>query len=170
MSGWSQKVDRWAFLILLLLLGACSGIWQETRRPDPFTLSLPRVGGGTVRLSLYRGQVLLLDFFTTWSQASLLAIPGYINLHEKYRERGVSFIGVAMDDLGDTAAAPFVTGLEIPYPVVVATDGIRKGESPFGEINANPLLVVFDRDGNLKKIFVGRVPMKDVEKVILELL
>ena len=170
MYGWSQKVKRNAVVILLLLLAACTGIRQETRRPDPFTLTLPRIGGGTVRLSLYRGQVLLVDFFTTWSQASLLAIPNYIVLHEKYRERGLSFIGVAMDDLGEAVAEPFVTGLEIPYPVAVATESVRKGNSPFGEINAYPLLVIFDRNGNLDKIIVGRVPMKEVEKVILELL
>jgi thiol-disulfide isomerase/thioredoxin len=167
MSGWSRKLS--CFTVLILLFSGCSGVRQETR-PDPFSLSLPRVGGGTVRFSLYRGEVLLVDFFTTWSQASLVAIPGYINLHEKYRKRGLSFIGVAMDDLGETVAAPFVTGLEIPYPVAVATDSLRKGNSPFGEINANPLLVVFDRKGNLRKIFVGRVPMKEVEKAILELL
>jgi peroxiredoxin len=170
MSGWSQKGKRRAVVIMLLLLAACTGSQQQTRRSDPFTLALPRVGGGTVRLSLYRGQVLLVDFFTTWSQASLLAIPGYIALHERYRERGLSFIGIAMDELGETVAAPFVTGLEIPYPVALATADVRKGNSPFGQINANPLLVVFDREGNLRKIFVGRVPMKDVEKTILELL
>lgn len=167
MSGWSRKLSCLA--VLIFLLGGCSGI-QETRRPDPFELSLPRVGGGTVRFSLYRGEVLLVDFFTTWSQASLIAIPAYIHLHEKYRKQGLSFIGVAMDDLGETVVAPFVTGLEIPYPVAVATRGVRSGNSPFGEINATPLLVVFDRKGNLRKIFVGRVPMKEVEKLILELL
>jgi hypothetical protein len=52
----------------------------------------------------------------------------------------------------------------------LASDSVRKGESPFGEINANPLLFVFDREGKLRKIFVGHVPLKDVEKVILELL
>jgi hypothetical protein len=157
-------------VLILLLLSACTGIGQETRRPDPFTLVLPRAGGGTVRLSSHRGQVLLVDFHTTWSQASLLAIPGYIVLHEKYRERGLSFIGMLMDELGETVATPFVTGMEIPYPVAVATESIRRGNSPFGQINANPLLAVFDRSGNLRKIFVGYVPMKDVEKVILELL
>lgn len=153
-----------------MLLTACAGIQHNTRRSDPFSLSLPRVGGGTVRLSLYSGQVLLVDFFTTWSQASLLAIPSYVVLHEKYRQRGLSFIGIVMDDLGEKVAEPFVTGLEIPYPVALATDAIRQGTSPFGKINANPLLVIFDRGGNLKKIFVGRVPMKEVEKVIKELL
>ena len=131
---------------------------------------MPRVGGGTVRLAFHRGEVLLVDFFTTWSQASLVAIPAYIHLHEKYRKRGLSFIGVIMDDLGEKVAEPFVTGLEISYPVAIATDAVRYGNSPFGIINANPLLVVFDRDGNLRKIFVGRVPMKDIEKLILELL
>jgi thiol-disulfide isomerase/thioredoxin len=153
----------------LLVFAGCSGIQQETR-PDPFSLNLPRVGGGTVRLSLYRGEVLLVDFFTTWNAASQVAVPGYIHLHEKYRNRGLSFIGVAMDDLGETVAAPFVTGMEITYPVTVATTAIRQGTSPFGEIKAFPLLIVFDRKGNLRKIFVGRVPMKEVEKVILELL
>jgi len=168
MSGWSKKVS--GFAVLIMLLAACTGIQQETRRPDPLSLALPRVGGGTVRLSLYRGEVLLVDFFTTWSQASLIAIPGYIHLHEKYREKGLSFIGIVMDDLGETVAAPFVTGLEIPYPVAVATKSVRQGNSPFGQINAYPLLLIFDRNGNLRKIFLGRVPIKDVEKVILELL
>lgn len=167
MSGLNRKLSC---LAVVILLAGCSGIQQETRRPDPFSLSLPRVGGGTVRFSLYRGEVLLVDFFTTWSQASLIAIPAYINLHEKYRGRGLSFIGVAMDDLGETVVAPFVTGLEIPYPVAVATESVRRGNSPFGEINAYPLLAIFDRKGNLRKIFVGRVPMNEVEKVILELL
>jgi thiol-disulfide isomerase/thioredoxin len=167
MSGWSRKLSC---IAVLILMAGCSGIQQETRRPDPFSLSLPRVGGGTVRFSLYRGEVLLVDFFTTWSQVSQLVIPAYANLHEKYRSRGLSFVGVAMDELGETIVAPFVTGLEIPYPVAVATESVRRGTSPFGEINANPLLVVFDRQGNLRKIFVGRVPMKEVEKVILELL
>ncbi len=170
MSGWSPKTRRRAVVMVLLLLAACTGIRQQTRRPDPFSLALPQVGGGTVRLSLYRGQVLLVDFFTTWSQASLLAIPGYITLHEKYREEGLSFVGIALDELGETVVAPFVTGLEISYPVALANDNVRRGNSPFGEIKANPLLVVFDREGDLKKIFVGRVPMKEVEKVILELL
>jgi thiol-disulfide isomerase/thioredoxin len=167
MSGLSRKLSC---LAVVILLAGCSGIQQETRLPDPFSLSLPRVGGGTVRFSLYRGEVLLVDFFTTWSQASLIAIPAYINLHEKYRGRGLSFIGVAMDELGETVVAPFVTGLEIPYPVAVATESVRKGNSPFGEINAHPLLAIFDRKGNLRKIFVGRVSMKELEKVILELL
>jgi thiol-disulfide isomerase/thioredoxin len=170
MSGWSPKTKRRAVVMVLLLLAACAGIRQQTRRPDPFSLALPRVGGGTVRLSLYRGQVLLVDFFTTWSQASLLAIPGYTALHEKYRGEGLSFVGIAMDELGEAVVAPFVTGLEIPYPVALANDNVRRGNSPFGEINANPLLVVFDRKGKLRKIFVGRVPMREVEKVILELL
>ena len=167
MSGWSRKLSC---IAVVILLAGCSGIQQETRRPDPFSLSLPRVGGGTLRFSLYRGEVLLVDFFTTWSQVSQTVIPAYVNLHEKYRERGLSFIGVAMDELGETVAAPFVTGLEIPYPVAVATDSVRNGNSPFGEINAYPLLAIFDRKGNLRKIFVGRVPVKEVEKVILDLL
>jgi thiol-disulfide isomerase/thioredoxin len=166
MSGWSLKLSCVFFVVLL---AGCSGIRQESR-PDPFSVNLPRVGGGTVRLSLYRGEVLLVDFFTTWNAASQVAVPAYVHLHEKYRERGLSFIGVAMDDLGETVAAPFVTGLEITYPVALATQSIRNGTSPFGKINAFPLLVVFDRKGNLRKIFVGRVPMKEVEKIILELL
>jgi len=167
MSGWTRKLSC---IAVLILLAGCSGIQQETRRPDPFELSLPRVGGGTVRFSLYRGEVLLVDFFTTWSQVSQTVIPAYVNLHEKYRRRGLSFIGVAMDELGETVVAPFVTGMEITYPVAVATRSVRTGNSPFGKINASPLMAIFDRKGNLRKIFVGRVPIKEVEKTILELL
>ena len=170
MCGWNPRAIDVCALLLTLTVTACSGIHQQVPRADPFSLSLPRVGGGTVRLDKYRGQVLMLDFFTTWSQASMLSIPGYSALYQRYQARGLRVVGVALDDLGETIVAPYKSGMEIPYPIALATKSIRRGDSPFGEIEANPLLFIFDRQGNLRKMFIGHVPLDKVEEVITKLL
>jgi thiol-disulfide isomerase/thioredoxin len=131
---------------------------------------LPRAGGGRLDFSDFRGRVLLVDFFTTWNQASILAIPGLASLHRRYAARGLAVVGVALDELGEDVVLPYAVGMEIPYPVVLATDRIRNGKSPFGDLSALPSLFVFDSHGRLRKVLVGYVPLERIERLVVALL
>jgi len=154
----------------LLLACACATVEPRPERPDPYRLELPRAGGGRVDFSAFRGRVLLVDFFTTWNQASLLAIPGLAGLHRRYAARGLAVVGVALDELGEDIVLPYAEGMDMPYPVALASDRIRTGESSFGELSALPALFVFDTRGRLRKVLVGYVPVEDVERLVLSLL
>jgi len=172
---------RPASLGLLALMGAliAAGCAGEPVRPggvtDPgpealYATVLPRSGGGQVRLADYRGRVLMLDFFATWSQPCLLSIPRYAVLDERFAKRGLAIVGVAMDELGDEVVVPFAAGLQIPYPLALADKPILAGDSAFGRLEAIPSLLIFDRQGRLCFVFIGLVPIEQVEQAIRRLL
>jgi hypothetical protein len=173
MCGSRRNSAPWTGLGLAAWLGlvGCAGL-GESVGPTPeqlYGLSLPRVGGGEVRLAEHRGQVLMLDLFVTWSQASALAIPGYAVLQGRYAEQGLVVVGIALDEVA-LAVEPFVRGYGLPYPVALADDSVRQGRSPLGPVDSLPALLVFDRDGRLRGAFLGRVPLPQVEALIRHLL
>lgn len=166
---------KWLGLATVLALAGCAGnrprsVGDQLSPQALYELRLPRSGGGQIDLGQYRGRVLALDFFATWSQASLLAISGYRVLQGRYEAQGLSLVGVSLDELGDDLVAPFAAGMQIPYPVVLASPEIKRGQSLFGPIDAIPTLLIFDRQGRLAKVFVGLVPPELVERVLRELL
>lgn len=164
-------------LILGLALASCSGAAIERSDlfspPAPAALyaqKLPALDGGTIALADYRGRVLLLDFFATWAQPSVVAIRSYAVLQGKYADEGLAVVGVALDELGRQVVAGYATGMQIPYPVALATEAIRQGESAFGPLQAVPTLMVFDRRGRLVRVFVGLVPVERLERLLRQLL
>src|SRR5271165_6343401 len=68
-------------------------ILADTRKPAPdFTLSDSK--GLPIRLSKYRGKVVVLDFWATWCHGCKIEIPWYVEFQRKYRADGLSVIGV----------------------------------------------------------------------------
>ncbi len=177
MSGWIPS-RAWLSAVSLfgLLTAACaSGPVKpddagQVRPKDVYFQVLPRSGGGQVRFENFRGKVLMIDFFATWSQPSFLTISNYSVLHARYEDRGLAVVGVAVDELGDDVVAPYAAGMQIPYPVALATGDILQGRSPFGDLPAVPTLMIFDRSGNLIQVFMGLVPIEQVEEVVIGLL
>ena len=174
MSGLARNnrfSGRWALILLLVAAClSCASLEPEQRRLQLFSMKLPASDGKTVNLSDFRGQVLLVDLFTTWSQSSMLAITGYSGLYRRYHQQGLNCLGIALDELGSQVVQPYVEGMDIPYPVAYADDAIRQGDSPLGDVSITPILLIFDRTGILRKIFLGLVKIEQVEQIIKKLL
>jgi hypothetical protein len=168
MSGWTPARNLLALTLPLLV--ACATPGKRQPEGGPYAVRLPLAGGGRLDFAAFRGRVLLVDFFTTWNRASQISIPGYSALYRKYHRRGLSIVGVALDELGAGIVKPFVDGMDIPYPVVLADTRTKRGESPFGDLSINPLLMLFDDGGRLKKVFVGHVPIGEIDEAIEALL
>jgi peroxiredoxin len=110
--------------------------------------------GRTVKLSDYKGKVVVLDFWATWCPPCRQEIPGFVALHSKYKGQGVEVIGVTFDESW-APVKPFVESYGVNYTVVMGDQGVA---SRFGNISGIPTTFVIDRDGIIRKKHVGYGP------------
>lgn len=139
---------------------------SKDRKAAP-DFALKDASGKVVRLSDYRGKVVLLDFWATWCGPCGIEIPWFEDFQDKYKDRGFEVLGVSMDDDGWKAVTPFVAEKKINYRVVLGDD---KTGDQYGGVEALPTTFVIDRDGRIASIHVGLSGKKDFEDAIQKLL
>jgi peroxiredoxin len=81
-------------------------------------LNLRDLDGNMVKLSDFKGKVIILDFFATWCPPCKQEVPDYIELNKQYGDQGFVMIGVSLSRLGDTQG--FADDFGINYPVLIA--------------------------------------------------
>jgi len=140
-------------------------ILADTRKPAPdFTLSDSK--GLPIRLSKYRGKVVVLDFWATWCHGCKIEIPWYVEFQRKYRADGLSVIGVSMDEDGWKSVRPYLENNPINYSIVVGNPDLAKLYS----VEAMPVTLLIDRNGNIAASHSGIVDKATFEAEIRSLL
>lgn len=167
-----------AFVAALLALPGCSPSPRTVRaasvRPDKERKQAPDftlkdANGHTVRLSDYRGKVVLLDFWATWCGPCKIEIPWFQEFERQYKDKGFAVIGVAMDEEGWNVVKPFAQHMSINYRLVVGDDSIGDLYAN-GGIDALPTTFLIDRGGRIASVHVGLSSKNDFEDDIQELL
>jgi peroxiredoxin len=105
--------------------------------------------GTPIKLSSYKGRVVLLDFWATWCTGCKQEIPWYMEFQDKYRKDGLSAIGVSLDDDSWKSVKPFLQQHKINYPIVIG-DWSDMGKR-FG-FNSMPATLLIDRDGKMGQL------------------
>jgi cytochrome c biogenesis protein CcmG/thiol:disulfide interchange protein DsbE len=119
--------------------------------PD-FTLA--DLDGNDVSLSDFEGKVIILDFWATWCGPCVVEIPYFIKMQEEFAEQGFTMLGISVDEDRDVVPQ-FVEEHGINYPVLMA-DGVVQGL--YGGVNAIPTTLVIDREGIVRRYYVGTQP------------
>lgn len=132
--------------------------------------------GKKMRVSDYRGKVVLLNFWATDCGGCVLEIPSFIEIEKAYKDKGFTAVGVSMDisyeDLKDANEAwgrvrPFMAKIGINYPIVMGDAAISKAY----KLSAYPATYLIDRSGKIAVAYVGVVINKEnVETNIKKLL
>lgn len=139
---------------------------DKERKPAP-EFALKDADGKTVRLSDYRGKVVLLDFWATWCGPCQVEIPWFMEFERKHKDKGFAVIGVSMDEDGWAAVKPFVNELKINYRIVIGSDSTA---DLYGGVSALPTTFLIDREGKVASIHVGLSGKRDFEDDIQQLL
>jgi thiol-disulfide isomerase/thioredoxin len=68
------------------------------RAAPTFTLKTPT--GATVTLESLKGKLVLVDFWATWCVPCVKAMPDLQKLHTQYAAKGLTVVGISIDDEG----------------------------------------------------------------------
>jgi thiol-disulfide isomerase/thioredoxin len=129
---------------------------------------LPDLNGKTVRMSDFKGKIVLVNFWATWCNPCLTEIPWFIEFKERYSPQGFDVVAMNIHDEDQTAVMPFVVKYNMkPLNVVIATD---ETEKQFGGFPGLPVTFLVDREGKFYSKHLGLVSKEDVEDEILMLL
>ncbi|HWC78169.1 MAG TPA: TlpA disulfide reductase family protein, partial [Blastocatellia bacterium] len=71
----------------------------------PPDFEVPTIDGGKLKLSSYRGKVLVVDFWATWCGPCREEVPQLVRLARDNRDRGIEVIGLHIDDQGRSSPA-----------------------------------------------------------------
>ena len=154
-------------LICLMMLVAlpCVGFGQEIQKAPP--LSLKDLQGRTVRLSDYKGKVVLLNFWATWCPPCRAEVPDLIKWQREYGGRGLQVIGIMYPPTDRARVRRFVRRFHVNYPVLF---GSRDTKALFIGGETLPVTVVIDREGNVKDRIEGILLPDEFEEKITPLL
>jgi len=128
---------------------------------------LADLSGKKVRLSDFKGKVVILDFWATWCGPCRAEIPEFVKLQSKYKDKGLAIVGLSLDSDGESVVAPFARKHDINYTMLLANDGTAR---LYGGVNAIPTTFILDRQGRIVKKFIGVMPRETFEQAIQPLL
>ena len=122
--------------------------------------------GADLRLSAYKGKVVLLNFWATYCVPCRTEIPWFIEFEKTYRDKGLVVVGISSDeDWSDVKK--FVEEKRINYRIGLGNEDLAK---KYGGLEALPETYVIDREGRVAAHHVGLAPRAEVEKEIVQVL
>lgn len=110
--------------------------------------------GENLRLSEYRGEVVMINFWATWCGPCRQEMPLLDELYTRYERVGFSLLGVNIDD-DSSRAMDMISELGIHFPVLFDE---RKDVSKLYQVDAMPVTILVDREGNVRHVHHGYKP------------
>ncbi len=129
---------------------ASSGL-EGQAAPD---FALKSSTGENLRLSEYRGDVVMINFWATWCGPCRQEMPLLDELYTRYERVGFNLLGVNIDD-DSRRAMQMIEELGVNFPVLFDA---RKEVSKLYEVEAMPATVLVDREGNIRFVHHGYKP------------
>ena len=162
----SRKAIVMISIITLALFAGCTSREQEGATAVAPDFTLQDVSGKNVRLADLKGKVVLLEFWATWCPPCRDEIPAIERLHRQYGGKGLAILAISLDEGGWDEVKSFVAAHKISYTVLRGTEDV----STKYKVRLVPAMFLVDKEGNIKKQYMGGGSDEAVEQEIKALL
>lgn len=142
-------------------------IFFQAATPQAPALSLKDTKGRTVRLSDYKGKVLLVNFWATWCAPCLAEMPALEKLQREYKKKGLQIVGVSHPTDKAPDVIKVIKRLRVSYPIFF---GDEKTLSLFKVSEILPVTIIIDREGKVRGQILGILEPDEFEEQIKPLL
>lgn len=120
--------------------------------------------GQKIKLSDYKGKVVLVDFWATWCPPCRKGIPDLISLKNEFKGKDFEIIGISVDQENTVnEVVPFMKQYGINYPVVYYDPSAL---ASFGTVESIPTSFILDKNGKVVSSYVGLTEKSNFERDI----
>ncbi|MBU1077132.1 MAG: TlpA family protein disulfide reductase [Spirochaetes bacterium] len=149
------------FFFLIFSFNIHSETSTAVKAPD---FSLFDTDQKVVRLSKFKGNVVVLNFFATWCPPCRMEIPSFVKIAKKYKEKDVRFLGIILENpYSEKKVKSFIKENKINYPVL---QGNKDVIISYGGIRAIPTTFIVDQKGLIIEHHVGYLTEEKLKEII----
>jgi thiol-disulfide isomerase/thioredoxin len=110
--------------------------------------------------------VVVVQFLASWCFPCFATAPRLQELYDRYGQQGLAVIAVGMDIEGAQVLRPFADQLGLRFPMLLADDALRNGQTAFGKVGLLPTTLIVGRDGKVVSIYAGVAEQGTLEPLI----
>lgn len=149
--------------------GAAPSFCDGKNKPANLGFTVKDMNGRDVRLSDYKGKVILLNFWATWCGPCKHEIPAFVELYNAYKDQGFVVLGISTDDT-PAQLKKFAQQMKMTYPVLVGNDRSDITDEAYGPMWGIPVSFLIMKDGTICHKYMGLVTKEQLERELKALL
>lgn len=144
-----NRIITLSLLLAITLLLLCGNKGTRTLESTGNDFTLTSLDGDEYTLSKLKGNVVIVDFWATWCPPCRREIPHFVELYNRYKDKGLIILGISSEEKATLEA--FRDENKITYPLLLGSTEIFKR---FG-VSSIPHTLFIDKKGKVRKIQIG---------------
>ncbi len=158
---------RLVVLLLSSMLMASAVYAKDMIGPAP-DFTLKSRSGENLKLSEFRGEVVLINFWASWCGPCRQEMPLLDQLYQRYNPIGFTILGINVEE-DPGQAMKLLKDVPVSFPILFDTEN---SVSKLYQLTGMPSTMIVDRDGNIRFQHFAYLPgyEKKYEEQIKELI
>lgn len=164
-----QRTIAWFLPVLLIaVLGTLAGLWYVHEPQNPArSFALQDLTGQTWRMSDWRGQVVVLNFWAPWCIPCRKEMPMLVQVQKELAVQGLQIVGLSVDRADNVRQ--FIRQHPVNYPILIGLNAVLDLQGRYGETRL-PFTVIVDRAGRVVAEHLGELDRQALMNMLQPLL